>query len=63
LQVLFQPALNAGAQFLHVLKDNCAFGIGVEGQNHVSAKLSHLEAKLAAGFRRKQIAMKSLPCQ
>ena len=63
LQVLFQPALNAGVQFLHVLEHNRAFGVGVEGQDGIAAKFPHAGAQPEAGFGGKQVAMKGLSRQ
>ena len=55
LQVLFQPALNARAQFVHVLEHDRAFGFGIEGEDRVAAKFLHSRAQslrqVSAGSR------------
>ena len=63
LQVLFQPALDAHVQFVHVLEHNRAFGFGIESEDSVSAKFLHTGAEPAAGLDGKHVAMKGFAGQ
>ena len=60
LNILFQPALNAGRKLVHALEHQRAFCIFVEGDDHVAAKVTHGGAKVAARAQRKQITMERL---
>src|SRR5438105_2971095 len=57
VQVLFQPALNAGGELVHTLEHDGPFGLLIESQHGVAAEFPHDLAKLAAGLGGQQIAM------
>src|SRR5439155_26816933 len=62
-KILFQPALTASIQFIHVLEHQCAFRFFVESQDGIAPELPHAAAQFPAGLRRQHVAMESFSSQ